>query len=158
VLGEHLRHYIRYQLYNNYFTYVEKTTFINDNVFSEQFFNIIRRQRRHLSIMMAFSPIRNTEKDITTWTFSMGLSHTESFSFQQYSNNDFFHNFPDTVRFRSEHLYYDIFNYLSSLFFFKVRFDSVQHLESSGGSIPPYNTFCFELSSFIVTQISNCDA
>ena len=93
MLGGHLRHYIRYQLYNNYFTSVEKTTFINDDVFSEQFFNIIRRQRRHLSIMMAFSPIRNTEKDITTWTFSMGLSHTESFSFQQYYNYDFFSHF-----------------------------------------------------------------
>jgi hypothetical protein len=85
VLGGHLRHYIRYQLYNNYFTSVEKTTFIIDDVFSEQFFNIIRRQRRHLSIMMAFSPIHDT--------FSTGLSRTESFSFQQYSNNDFFHNF-----------------------------------------------------------------
>ena len=108
MLGGHLRHYIRYQLYNNYFTSVEKTTFIIDNVFSE-FFNIIRRQRRHLSIMMAFSPIHDI--------FSTGLSRTESFSFQQYSNNNFFHNFPDTVRFRSEHLNYDIFNYLSSLFF-----------------------------------------
>ena len=113
MLGGHLRHYIRYQLYNNYFTSVEKTTFIIDNVFSE-FFNIIRRQRRHLSIMMAFSPIHDI--------FSTGLSRTESFSFQQYYNNDFFHTFfPDTVRFRSEHLYYD---YLSSLSFFS-RYGSI---------------------------------
>ena len=147
MLGGHLRHYIRYQLYNNYFTSVEKTTFIIDNVFSE-FFNIIRRQRRHLSIMMAFSPIHDI--------FSTGLSRTESFSFQQYSNNDFFHTFfsgHGSIPFRALILRLSIF----SLFFFKVRFDSVQHLESSGGSIPPYNTFCFELSSFIVTQISNCD-
>jgi hypothetical protein len=115
VLGGHLRHYIRYQLYNNYFTSVEKTTFIIDDVFSE-FFNIIRRQRRHLSIMMAFSPIHGT--------FCTGPSRTESFSFQQYSNNDFFSKFFRT-RFDSvPSTYTTTFTTISLLSFFS-RYGSI---------------------------------
>jgi hypothetical protein len=57
VLGGHLRHYIKYQLYSNNFTSVEKTTFIRRRIFRTIFSSdIIKRQRRHLSIMMAFRP------------------------------------------------------------------------------------------------------
>ncbi len=57
VLGGNLRHYIKYLLYSINFTSVEKTTFIRRRIYKTIFFlDCNFRQRRHLSIMMAFRP------------------------------------------------------------------------------------------------------